>query len=166
MQGLQTLTMANAAGAQSGATILQYAQTSDGQQILVPSNQVVVQGGEMTRHHVPLKRCAILFKNETVRFGTGSVSSFFFFFFFFNRSQHWLFLHQLPLVTSRPTRSAQPPPAPSLPGSSWPLHLHWAQVEAPRKSRAKGKSDLWKTGMWLIMLTNGCLVPVVAVMWY
>lgn len=45
MQGLQTLTMANAAAAaQPGATILQYAQTSDGQQILVPSNQVVVQG--------------------------------------------------------------------------------------------------------------------------
>lgn len=42
VQGLQTLTMANA-GAQQGATILQYAQTSDGQQILVPSNQVVVQ---------------------------------------------------------------------------------------------------------------------------
>ncbi|KAF7230110.1 cyclic AMP-responsive element-binding protein 1 [Nothobranchius furzeri] len=42
VQGLQTLTMANAA-AQPGATILQYAQTSDGQQILVPSNQVVVQ---------------------------------------------------------------------------------------------------------------------------
>lgn len=42
--GLQTLTMANAAAAaQPGATILQYAQTSDGQQILVPSNQVVVQ---------------------------------------------------------------------------------------------------------------------------
>ncbi|KAI4831637.1 hypothetical protein KUCAC02_001173 [Chaenocephalus aceratus] len=39
--GLQTLTMSNTA--QSGATILQYAQTSDGQQILVPSNQVVVQ---------------------------------------------------------------------------------------------------------------------------
>ncbi|XP_028991662.1 cyclic AMP-responsive element-binding protein 1-like [Betta splendens] len=37
------LTMANAAAAQPGATILQYAQTSDGQQILVPSNQVVVQ---------------------------------------------------------------------------------------------------------------------------
>lgn len=44
VQGLQTLTMANAAAAQPGATILQYAQTSDGQQILVPSNQVVVQG--------------------------------------------------------------------------------------------------------------------------
>lgn len=43
VQGLQTLTMANAAGAQQSATILQYAQTSDGQQILVPSNQVVVQ---------------------------------------------------------------------------------------------------------------------------
>ncbi|XP_068446428.1 cyclic AMP-responsive element-binding protein 1-like [Clinocottus analis] len=39
--GLQTLTMANAG--QAGATILQYAQTTDGQQILVPSNQVVVQ---------------------------------------------------------------------------------------------------------------------------
>lgn len=43
VQGLQTLAMANAAAAQPGATILQYAQTSDGQQILVPSNQVVVQ---------------------------------------------------------------------------------------------------------------------------
>ncbi|XP_029491688.1 cyclic AMP-responsive element-binding protein 1 isoform X1 [Oncorhynchus nerka] len=43
IQGLQTLTMTNAAGAQQGTTILQYAQTSDGQQILVPSNQVVVQ---------------------------------------------------------------------------------------------------------------------------
>ncbi|XP_072301382.1 cyclic AMP-responsive element-binding protein 1b [Eucyclogobius newberryi] len=38
VQGIQTLT-----AAQPGATILQYAQTSDGQQILVPSNQVVVQ---------------------------------------------------------------------------------------------------------------------------
>ncbi|XP_038862885.1 cyclic AMP-responsive element-binding protein 1b isoform X2 [Salvelinus namaycush] len=43
IQGLQTLTMTNAAAAQQGTTILQYAQTSDGQQILVPSNQVVVQ---------------------------------------------------------------------------------------------------------------------------
>ncbi|XP_051983378.1 cyclic AMP-responsive element-binding protein 1a [Xyrauchen texanus] len=43
VQGLQTLTMTNAAGAQPSTTILQYAQTSDGQQILVPSNQVVVQ---------------------------------------------------------------------------------------------------------------------------
>uniref|UniRef100_A0A8C7ZHI0 cAMP responsive element binding protein 1a n=1 Tax=Oryzias sinensis TaxID=183150 RepID=A0A8C7ZHI0_9TELE len=43
VQGLQTLTMASAAAGQQGATILQYAQTSDGQQILVPSNQVVVQ---------------------------------------------------------------------------------------------------------------------------
>lgn len=42
VQGLQTLTMTNT-GAQPGTTILQYAQTSDGQQILVPSNQVVVQ---------------------------------------------------------------------------------------------------------------------------
>ncbi|XP_077369914.1 cyclic AMP-responsive element-binding protein 1-like [Festucalex cinctus] len=44
VQGLQALTMANAAAGQPGATILQYAQTSDGQQILLPSNQVVVQG--------------------------------------------------------------------------------------------------------------------------
>lgn len=45
VQGLQTLTMTNpTAATQPGATILQYAQTSDGQQILVPSNQVVVQG--------------------------------------------------------------------------------------------------------------------------
>ncbi|KAM4538297.1 cyclic AMP-responsive element-binding protein 1-like [Fundulus diaphanus] len=43
VQSLQTLTMANTAAAQPGTTILQYAQTSDGQQILVPSNQVVVQ---------------------------------------------------------------------------------------------------------------------------
>uniref|UniRef100_A0A3Q2XSM6 cAMP responsive element binding protein 1 n=1 Tax=Hippocampus comes TaxID=109280 RepID=A0A3Q2XSM6_HIPCM len=43
VQGLQALTMANAATGQPGATILQYAQTSDGQQILLPSNQVVVQ---------------------------------------------------------------------------------------------------------------------------
>lgn len=50
VQGLQTLTMASAAAAQPGATILQYAQTSDGQQILVPSNQVVVQG-EVQRLH-------------------------------------------------------------------------------------------------------------------
>ncbi|XP_049919334.1 cyclic AMP-responsive element-binding protein 1 isoform X1 [Epinephelus moara] len=50
VQGLQTLTMANAAATQPGATILQYAQTSDGQQILVPSNQVVVQGVELFPH--------------------------------------------------------------------------------------------------------------------
>uniref|UniRef100_A0A3B5KQJ3 Cyclic AMP-responsive element-binding protein 1 n=1 Tax=Takifugu rubripes TaxID=31033 RepID=A0A3B5KQJ3_TAKRU len=43
VQGLPTLTMTSAAAAHPGATILQYAQTSDGQQILVPSNQVVVQ---------------------------------------------------------------------------------------------------------------------------
>lgn len=59
VQGLQTLTMANTAAAQPGATILQYAQTSDGQQILVPSNQVVVQGGKMVstvfRSEVPQK---------------------------------------------------------------------------------------------------------------
>ncbi|XP_063767935.1 cyclic AMP-dependent transcription factor ATF-1 isoform X2 [Eleginops maclovinus] len=52
--GLQTVTMANAAGSQQGATILQYAQTSDGQQILLPSNQVVVQGagGEMQTYQI------------------------------------------------------------------------------------------------------------------
>uniref|UniRef100_A0A8C6PJ55 Activating transcription factor 1 n=1 Tax=Nothobranchius furzeri TaxID=105023 RepID=A0A8C6PJ55_NOTFU len=44
LQGLQAVTMANSGGAQQGPTILQYAQTPDGQQILVPSNQVVVQG--------------------------------------------------------------------------------------------------------------------------
>ncbi|KAG7501790.1 cyclic AMP-responsive element-binding protein 1 [Solea senegalensis] len=44
VQGLQTLALTNAAAAaQPGATVLQYAQTSDGQQIQVPSNQVVVQ---------------------------------------------------------------------------------------------------------------------------
>ena len=44
LQGLQAVTMANSGGAQQSTTILQYAQTPDGQQILVPSNQVVVQG--------------------------------------------------------------------------------------------------------------------------
>ncbi|KAJ8003938.1 hypothetical protein DPEC_G00153600 [Dallia pectoralis] len=54
MQGLQTLTMTNAAGGQQGATILQYAQTSDGQQILVPSNQVVMQAasGEVQAYQI------------------------------------------------------------------------------------------------------------------
>nr|XP_044992430.1 cyclic AMP-dependent transcription factor ATF-1-like [Jaculus jaculus] len=42
VQRLQTLTMTNSGNPQQGR-ILQYAQTSDGQQILVPSNQVVVQ---------------------------------------------------------------------------------------------------------------------------
>lgn len=51
VQGLQTLTMTNAAAAQPGTTILQYAQTSDGQQILVPSNQVVVQGELLYQEH-------------------------------------------------------------------------------------------------------------------
>lgn len=44
IQGLQAVSMANSGGAQQGTTILQYAQTPDGQSILVPSNQVVVQG--------------------------------------------------------------------------------------------------------------------------
>ncbi|KAM9321234.1 cyclic AMP-dependent transcription factor ATF-1 [Gastrophryne carolinensis] len=54
VQGLQTLAMANAGNNQSGTTILQYAQTSDGQQILVPSNQVVVQtaGGDMQAYQI------------------------------------------------------------------------------------------------------------------
>ncbi|XP_061871453.1 cyclic AMP-dependent transcription factor ATF-1 isoform X3 [Colius striatus] len=52
--GLQTLTMTNAGGSQPGTTILQYAQTSDGQQILVPSNQVVVQtaSGDMQTYQI------------------------------------------------------------------------------------------------------------------
>ncbi|XP_078085049.1 cyclic AMP-responsive element-binding protein 1b isoform X1 [Mustelus asterias] len=44
VQGLQTLTMSNAATAQGGAAIVQYAQSPDGQQIFVPGSQVVVQG--------------------------------------------------------------------------------------------------------------------------
>lgn len=53
IQGLQAVAMANS-GAQQGTTILQYAQTPDGQQILVPSNQVVVQGagGEMQTYQI------------------------------------------------------------------------------------------------------------------
>lgn len=49
--------MANTAAAQPGATILQYAQTSDGQQILVPSNQVVVQGGSISSLPCPERVC-------------------------------------------------------------------------------------------------------------
>ncbi|KAM7005676.1 cyclic AMP-dependent transcription factor ATF-1 isoform 2-T2 [Tautogolabrus adspersus] len=52
IQGLQAVAMANSGGAQQGTTILQYAQTPDGQQILVPSNQVVVQGGEMQAYQI------------------------------------------------------------------------------------------------------------------
>ncbi|XP_029357535.1 cyclic AMP-dependent transcription factor ATF-1 isoform X2 [Echeneis naucrates] len=53
-EGIQAVTMANSGGAQQGTTILQYAQTSDGQQILVPSNQVVVQGagGEVQTYQI------------------------------------------------------------------------------------------------------------------
>ncbi|XP_054033412.1 cyclic AMP-dependent transcription factor ATF-1 isoform X2 [Dryobates pubescens] len=53
-EGLQTLTMTNAGSTQPGTTILQYAQTSDGQQILVPSNQVVVQtaSGDMQTYQI------------------------------------------------------------------------------------------------------------------
>ncbi|XP_073707392.1 cyclic AMP-dependent transcription factor ATF-1 [Garra rufa] len=52
MQGLQTLTMTNSNPSQP--TILQYAQTADGQQILLPSNQVVLQGagGEMQTYQI------------------------------------------------------------------------------------------------------------------
>lgn len=62
VQGLHTLTMTNAAAAaQPGATILQYAQTSDGQQILVPSNQVVVQGERVlfSYHFISMSWCVI-----------------------------------------------------------------------------------------------------------
>ncbi|XP_029990528.1 cyclic AMP-dependent transcription factor ATF-1 isoform X1 [Sphaeramia orbicularis] len=54
LQGVQALTMANSGGAQQSTTILQYAQTPDGQQILVPSNQVVVQGagGEVQTYQI------------------------------------------------------------------------------------------------------------------
>ncbi|KAK7915455.1 hypothetical protein WMY93_011216 [Mugilogobius chulae] len=54
LQGVQALTVPSAGGAQPGTTILQYAQTPDGQQILVPSNQVVVQGagGEMQTYQI------------------------------------------------------------------------------------------------------------------
>ncbi|XP_076012974.1 cyclic AMP-dependent transcription factor ATF-1 isoform X1 [Genypterus blacodes] len=53
IQGLQTVTMANSGAAQQGTTVLQY-QTADGQQILVPSNQVVVQGagGEVQTYQI------------------------------------------------------------------------------------------------------------------
>ncbi|XP_056109876.1 cyclic AMP-dependent transcription factor ATF-1 [Rhinichthys klamathensis goyatoka] len=52
MQSLQTLTMTNSNPNQP--TILQYAQTADGQQILLPSNQVVLQGagGEMQAYQI------------------------------------------------------------------------------------------------------------------
>ncbi|KAF7246940.1 Cyclic AMP-dependent transcription factor ATF-1 [Varanus komodoensis] len=48
VQGLQTFTNAG------GAPLLQYVQTSDGQQILVPSNQVVVQtaSGDMQTYQI------------------------------------------------------------------------------------------------------------------
>ncbi|KAM6928129.1 cyclic AMP-dependent transcription factor ATF-1 isoform 1-T1 [Xenentodon cancila] len=54
IQGLQAVTMTNTGGAQQGHAILQYAQTPDGQQILVPSNQVVVQGagGEVQTYQI------------------------------------------------------------------------------------------------------------------
>ncbi|XP_053311790.1 cyclic AMP-dependent transcription factor ATF-1 isoform X2 [Spea bombifrons] len=48
------LSVANAGSNQAGTTILQYAQTSDGQQILVPGNQVVVQtaSGDMQTYQI------------------------------------------------------------------------------------------------------------------
>lgn len=66
LQGLQTLTMANSGAAQQGTTILQYAQTPDGQQILVPSNQVVVQGKTWSGLSTP-----ILSANVVIVFGLG-----------------------------------------------------------------------------------------------
>lgn len=48
---------------------------------------------------------------------------------------------------SRPIKSAQPPPAPSLLGWSWQLHPQSADQEPLRKSHANGRSDWWKTGM-------------------
>ncbi|KAK0155686.1 Cyclic AMP-dependent transcription factor ATF-1 [Merluccius polli] len=53
LQGLQTLAMTTSASAQQGTTILQYAQTSDGQQILVPSNQVQEERCRRTRSTRP-----------------------------------------------------------------------------------------------------------------
>ena len=46
--------MTNSVSTQQGTTILQHAQTSDGQQILVPSNQVVVQtaSGDMHTYQI------------------------------------------------------------------------------------------------------------------
>ncbi|XP_030642036.1 cyclic AMP-responsive element-binding protein 1b [Chanos chanos] len=52
VQGLQTLTMTNAAAAQPGTTILQYAQTSDGQQILVPSNVIAAASGDVQAYQI------------------------------------------------------------------------------------------------------------------
>lgn len=94
VQGLQTLTMANTAAAQPGATILQYAQTSDGQQILVPSNQVVVQGGNSSTALCPVQLSKVANLHVCV----------------------CVCLQQRPPAMSRPIKSAQPPPAPSLPG--------------------------------------------------
>lgn len=42
-RGLQTFTVTNPGSTQQGTAALQYAHTSDGQQVLVPSDQVVVQ---------------------------------------------------------------------------------------------------------------------------
>lgn len=61
IQGLQAVTMANSGGSQQGTTVLQYAQTPDGQQILVPSNQVVVQGD----HY--LTRCRNMFVCASIK---------------------------------------------------------------------------------------------------
>ncbi|KAM9331831.1 cyclic AMP-responsive element-binding protein 1-like [Pholidichthys leucotaenia] len=56
VQGLQMLTMAHTAAAQPGAPILQYAQTSDGQQILMPRSQVVVQSGSGDVQDYPIHK--------------------------------------------------------------------------------------------------------------
>ncbi|XP_063284209.1 cyclic AMP-dependent transcription factor ATF-1-like [Pelobates fuscus] len=75
-----TLTMANAGSNQAGTTILQYAQTSDGQQILVPSNQVVVQtaSGDMQTYQIrttstttSLPQTVVMTSPVTLSCGTG-----------------------------------------------------------------------------------------------
>nr|XP_044995793.1 cyclic AMP-dependent transcription factor ATF-1-like [Jaculus jaculus] len=60
VQGLQTFTMTNSGNPQQG-TSLQCAQSSDGQQILVPSNQVVVQtaSGDVQTYQLCTKPSAI-----------------------------------------------------------------------------------------------------------
>ncbi|XP_051913712.1 cyclic AMP-responsive element-binding protein 1-like isoform X2 [Hippocampus zosterae] len=74
IQGLQALTMANAATGQPGATILQYAQTSDGQQILLPSNQVVVQAasGDVQAYQIRTTPSSVMATSPALGTGTGT----------------------------------------------------------------------------------------------
>lgn len=74
VQALQTLTMTNSSSAQQG-TILQYAQTSDGQQILVPSNQVVVQSKCASFPASGLKAFLKHFMSNECRFTLGSTAA-------------------------------------------------------------------------------------------